>query len=183
VGIADREWYAGMLKTRVLRSRFVHAHTPGCDGWHPWPCCSRASPNRNCRSYRRFGYDQACGAGKLQPAPPPAADAVAFPEDGFTLVNRRPGTDWDSPLTLRMPTGTAYRHWIVSVRDWATGKWLATAYLSEGCDHHGPVANPILSYRDPPAKCGRAPSLAVPRKLYRGLLGAVCSPCLGKQLP
>ena len=38
--------------------------------------------------------------GKLQPAPPPAADAVAFPKDGFTLVNRRPGTDWDSPLTL-----------------------------------------------------------------------------------
>lgn len=71
-------------------------------------------------------------AGKLQPAPPPAADAVAFPKDGFTLVNRPPGTDWDAPLTLRMPSDTAYRHWIVSVRDWATGKWVATVYLSEG---------------------------------------------------
>jgi hypothetical protein len=70
--------------------------------------------------------------GKLQPSPPPAADAVAFPKDGFTLVNRRPGTDWDSPLTLRMPSDTTYRHWIVSVRDWATGKWVATVYLSEG---------------------------------------------------
>ena len=70
--------------------------------------------------------------GKLQPAPPPAADAVAFPKDGFTLVNRRPGIDWDSPLTLRMSSDTAYSHWIVSVRDWATGKWVATVYLSEG---------------------------------------------------
>jgi hypothetical protein len=70
--------------------------------------------------------------GKLQPAASPAADAVAFPKDGFTLVNRRPGTDWDSPLTLRMPSDTAYRHWIVSVRDWATGKWVTTVYLSEG---------------------------------------------------
>ena len=70
--------------------------------------------------------------GKLQPAPSPADDAVAFPKDGFTLVNRRPGIDWDSPLTLRMPSDTAYRHWIVSVRDWATGKWVATVYLSEG---------------------------------------------------
>jgi hypothetical protein len=68
---------------------------------------------------------------KAEPAPPPA-DAVVFPKDGFTLVNRRLGSDWDSPLTLRMPTGTAYRHWIVSVRDWATGKWVATVYLSSG---------------------------------------------------
>jgi hypothetical protein len=48
------------------------------------------------------------------------------------LANRRPGTHWDSPLTLRMPSDTAYRHWIVSVRNWATGKWVATVYLSEG---------------------------------------------------
>ncbi len=43
--------------------------------------------------------------GKLQPAPPPAADAVAFPKDGFTLVNRRPGIDWDSPLIPKCAIG------------------------------------------------------------------------------
>jgi hypothetical protein len=71
-------------------------------------------------------------ATKAEPDIPPVADAVAFPKDGFTLVNRRPGTDWNSPLTLRIPADTAYRHWIVSVRDWATGKWVATVYLSNG---------------------------------------------------
>ncbi len=62
--------------------------------------------------------------GKLQPAPPPAADAVAFPKDGFIFGQ---SMAWDrlglSLLTLRMPSDTAHRHWIVSVRDWATGKW------------------------------------------------------------
>ena len=71
-------------------------------------------------------------ATKAEPDIPPVADAVAFPKDGFTLVNRRPGTDWNSPLTLRTPADTAYRHWIVSVRDWASGKWVATVYLSNG---------------------------------------------------
>jgi len=69
---------------------------------------------------------------RAQPAPAAAADAVAFPKDGFTLIDRRPGSDWNAPLTVRIPTDTPYRHWIVSVRDWANGKWVATVYLSNG---------------------------------------------------
>jgi hypothetical protein len=69
---------------------------------------------------------------RAEPAPAAAADAVAFPKDGFTLIDRRPGSDWNAPLTVRIPTDTPYRHWIVSVRDWATGKWVATVYLSNG---------------------------------------------------
>jgi hypothetical protein len=69
---------------------------------------------------------------RAEPAPAAAADAVAFPNDGFTLIDRRPGSDWNAPLTVRIPTDTPYRHWIVSVRDWATGKWVATVYLSNG---------------------------------------------------
>jgi hypothetical protein len=68
----------------------------------------------------------------IAPASPETADAVAFPKDGFTLVNHHPGSDWDTPLTIRIPSDTPYRHWIVSVRDWATGKWMATVYLSNG---------------------------------------------------
>ena len=60
---------------------------------------------------------------RAQPAPAAAADAVAFPKDGFTLVDRRPGSDWNALLTVRIASDTPYRHWIVSVRDWATGKW------------------------------------------------------------
>ena len=63
---------------------------------------------------------------------PVGADAVAFPKDGYTLVDRRPGIDWNAPLTVRLPAETPYRHWIVSVREWATRKWIATVYLSNG---------------------------------------------------
>ena len=136
MGIADRDWYRRQDKDLrpVIAFRVRHY------AWVRWAAPvavvavllagvayqeSRISPPVPATT-------KPVEPGKLQPASPSASDAVAFPKDGFTLVNRRPGTDWDSPLTLRMPSGTAYRHWIVSVRDWATGKWVATVYLSEG---------------------------------------------------
>lgn len=84
-------------------------------------------------------------ADQSKPESPPTADAVAFPKDGFTMVSRHPGADWDSPLTLRMPSDTAYRHWIVSVRDWATGKWVATVFRRDQDQQaHGPESGPEL---------------------------------------
>ncbi len=82
---------------------------------------------------------------RAQPAPAAAADAVAFPKDGFTLVDRRPGSDWNAPLTVRIASDTPYRHWIVSVRDWATGKWVATVYLSNGVITTVAAAERLLS--------------------------------------
>ena len=50
----------------------------------------------------------------------------------------------------------------------------------------GRLPHPITAAGDksaPPAKGGRVPSPAVPRRLLRGLLGAVCLLCLGDWLP
>jgi hypothetical protein len=140
VGIADRDWYREpdedrrpVIALRVRRSNWLRWASPvaivavllagvAYQEFHITPAAPPAA--------------QLARTTQVEPRPrlpPPTADAVVFPKDGFTMVSRRPGSDWDSPLTLRMPTDTPpYRHWIVSVRNWATGKWVATVYLSNG---------------------------------------------------
>jgi len=136
VGFAERDWYREqhadprpVITLRVRRFTWVRWAAPVAivavllagAAYQEWRLAPPTPTN-----------GKTIASPRTEPAPSAAADAVAFPKDGFTLVDRRPGSDWNAPLTVRIPTDTPYRHWIVSVRDWATGKWVATVYLSNG---------------------------------------------------
>lgn len=62
------------------------------------------------------------------PGAPSALPAV-FPANGYTVVNLPRAEARPAALTVETSQSEPAPHWVVNLRDWASGGWIATIYL------------------------------------------------------
>lgn len=59
----------------------------------------------------------------------PSIHPASFPANGYIVVNLPRGSDRPAALTIETSQSESASHWVVNLRNWASGEWIATIYL------------------------------------------------------